>query len=212
MQEVVILSALRTPIGSFGGSLKELSATRLGAAVIQAVIQKAGLEAEAVNEVYMGSVLQANLGQAPARQAALFAGLPHHVACTTINKVCASGLKSIAIGAQQIMLGEAEVVVAGGMESMSNVPYYTDQARWGGKFGHSQLIDGLLKDGLTDVYNGEAMGMAAELCARECKISRQHQDEFAIASYQRSQQAWSKGWFKEEVVPVTLTSKKGQSQ
>jgi acetyl-CoA C-acetyltransferase len=158
----------------------------------------------------MGCVLQANLGQAPARQAAKLAGLPDNVICTTINKVCASGMKAIAQGVQNILLGDAEIVVAGGMESMSNVPFYIADLRWGNKYGNTELIDGLAKDGLTDVYNGYAMGNAAELCARECGITRQEQDEFAIESYRRSQEAWEKGRFIEEVIPVEIPQRKGQ--
>jgi len=207
---VFILSAIRTPIGSFGGALKDLSATDLGAKAIKAAIEKAGIKIEQVEDVLMGSVLQANLGQAPARQAALKAGLPDTVNCTTINKVCASGMKAISLAAQSIALGDADIVVAGGMESMSNVPFYADAMRWGNKYGNVTLIDGLAKDGLTDAYDGLAMGNAAELCARECGISRQEQDEFAILSYKRSQAAWEAGKFNEEVIPVSLQQKKGE--
>lgn len=211
MKEVVIVSAVRTPIGSFGGALKDLSATRLGALAIRASVEKAGIEAKMVQDVLMGCVIQANLGQAPARQAARFAGLPDKVNCTTINKVCASGMKSISLAAQSIALGDAEVVVAGGMESMSNVPFYAEQMRWGNKYGNAVLIDGLVKDGLTDVYDGLAMGNAAELCARECGISRQEQDVFAIESYRRSQRAWEQGLFAEEVIPVEILQRKGDA-
>ena len=206
---VYIVSAVRTPIGSFGGMLKDISATRLGSLTIREAISRSGMEAGEVNDVFMGSVLQANLGQAPARQAAKFAGLHDKVNCTTVNKVCASGMKSIAIGAQHIFLGDSEVVVAGGMESMSNVPFYTDQLRWGNKYGNSLLIDGLAKDGLTDVYDGKAMGNAAELCAATCGISREDQDAFAIESYHRAQNAWNAGKFKDEVVAVEI-QKKGE--
>lgn len=209
MKEVVIVSAVRTPMGSFGGSLKDLSATKLGAIAIKAALTKAGLKPEQVQEVLMGCVLQANLGQAPARQAAKFAGLPNEVNCTTINKVCASGMKAIAIAAQSIALGDADIVIAGGMESMSNVPFYADAMRWGNKYGNATLIDGLAKDGLTDVYDGKAMGNAAELCAKDCGISREDQDKFAIESYKRSQAAWEKGWFANEVVPVEIPQRKG---
>lgn len=209
MKEVYIVAAVRTPIGSFGGALKELSATQLGAIAIAGAVQQAGVAAEQVDEVVMGSVMQANLGQAPARQAAKFAGLPNETACTTVNKVCASGMKSVAFAAQSILLGDAHLVVAGGMESMSNVPFYTDSMRWGNKYGNVQLVDGLAKDGLTDVYDGLAMGNAAELCARECGISRDDQDTFAIASYERSQAAWNAGKFDAEIVPVTIPQKKG---
>lgn len=209
MQEVVIVSAVRTPMGSFGGSLKGLSATQLGAIAIKGALEKAGVQPAQVTDVYMGCVIQANLGQAPARQAAKFAGLPNQVNCTTINKVCASGMKAVSLAAQSIALGDAEVVVAGGMESMSNVPFYVDQMRWGNKYGHTTLIDGLAKDGLTDVYDGKAMGMAAELCASTCGISREDQDAFAIQSYQRSQHAIAQGWLNAELVPVSIPQRKG---
>ncbi|HEX7904616.1 MAG TPA: acetyl-CoA C-acyltransferase [Chitinophagaceae bacterium] len=209
-KEVYIIAAVRTPIGSFGGGLKSLSATQLGAAAIKGAIAKAGIKAGQVQDVLMGCVLQANLGQAPARQAAKFAGLPNEVNCTTINKVCASGMKAIAQAAQSILLGDADIVVAGGMESMSNVPFYADAMRWGNKYGNTSLIDGLAKDGLTDVYDGKAMGNAAELCAKECGISREEQDAFAVESYKRSQAAWEKGWFKDEVIPVEIPQRKGE--
>lgn len=210
MKEVVIVSAVRTPMGSFGGSLKSLSATQLGAVAIKAAVEKAGISAAQVEDVLMGCVLQANLGQAPARQASKFAGLPNEVNCTTINKVCASGMKAIALAAQSIALGDADIVVAGGMESMSNVPYYSDAMRWGNKYGNVNLLDGLAKDGLTDVYDGKAMGMAAELCASTCGISRADQDAFAIESYTRSQAAWAAGKFDDEVVPVAIPQRKGE--
>src|SRR5258705_9146964 len=209
MKEVYIISAVRTPIGSFGGSLKDLSATQLGAIAIKGALQKAGIQPGQVQDVLMGCVLQANLGQAPARQAAKFAGLPDEVNCTTINKVCASGMKAIAQAAQSILLGDADILVAGGMESMSNVPFYSPATRWGNKYGDVQLIDGLAKDGLTDVYDGKAMGNAAELCASECGISRAQQDAFAITSYKRSQAAWEKGNFLNEVIPVEIPQRKG---
>ncbi len=209
MKEVVIVSAVRTPIGSFGGSLKDISATKLGAAAIKGALQKAGIRPEQVQDVLMGCVLQANLGQAPARQAAKFAGLPNEVNCTTVNKVCASGMKAIALAAQSIALGDADIVVAGGMESMSNAPFYAEHMRWGNKYGNTILVDGLAKDGLTDVYDGKAMGNAAELCARECGISREQQDTFAIESYRRSQQAWEKNSFADEIIPVEVPQRKG---
>jgi acetyl-CoA C-acetyltransferase len=209
MQEVYILSAVRTPIGSFGGSLKDMTATQLGAAAIKGALEKAGIDVALVNDVLMGSVIQANLGQAPARQAAKFAGLPNEVNCTTINKVCASGMKAISQAAQSIMLGDADIVVAGGMESMSNVPFYTDNMRWGNKYGNVTMIDGLAKDGLTDVYDGKAMGNAAELCATTCGVSREDQDAFAIESYKRSQAATNEGRFENEIIPVTIPQKKG---
>lgn len=208
-KEVVIVAALRTPIGSFGGALKDFPATKLGAIVIRAALEKAGIAAEEVDDVMMGCVIQANLGQAPARQAAILAGLPKEVNCTTINKVCASGMKSISQAAQSIALGDAEVVIAGGMESMSNVPYYAENMRWGNKYGNVAFIDGLARDGLTDVYDGLAMGNAAELCARECGISREDQDGFAVQSYERSQLAWKQGAFKDEIVPVAIPQRKG---
>ncbi len=210
MQEVYILSAVRTPIGSFGGSLKDLSATQLGAIAIKGALEKAGVDAALVNDVLMGCVIQANLGQAPARQAAKFAGLPNEVNCTTINKVCASGMKAIAQAAQSIMLGDADVVIAGGMESMSNVPFYSENMRWGNKYGNVFLTDGLAKDGLTDVYDGKAMGNAAEFCATSCGISREDQDAFAIESYKRSQAATTEGRFENEIVPVSIPQKKGE--
>ncbi len=209
-REVVIVAAVRTPLGSFGGSLKDIPAPKLGAIAIKAAIERSGLKPELVNEVYMGCVLQANLGQAPARQAAIFAGLPENVCCTTVNKVCASGMKSIMLGAQAILLGDAEIVVAGGMENMSNAPFYAPALRWGNKYGDSSMIDGLAKDGLTDVYNNYAMGNAAELCAAECHISREDQDLFAIESYKRSQQATTEGKFDNEIFPVEIPQKKGE--
>ena len=209
MKEVVIVSAVRTPVGSFGGALKSFSATQLGAAAIKAVLARAGIAPTLVEDVLMGCVLQANLGQAPARQASRFAGLPDETNCTTINKVCASGMKAVALAAQSIALGDAAIVVAGGMESMSNVPFYADSVRWGNKYGNTSLIDGLAKDGLTDVYDGKAMGNAAELCASTCGITRGEQDEFAITSYQRAQSAWEKGSFTDEVVPIEIPQRKG---
>jgi acetyl-CoA C-acetyltransferase len=209
MKEVYIISAVRTPIGSFGGALKDMTATQLGAAAIKGALQKAGVAPEQVQDVLMGSVIQANLGQAPARQAAKFAGLPNEVNCTTVNKVCASGMKAIAQAAQSILLGDADIVIAGGMESMSNVPFYADSMRWGNKYGNATLIDGLAKDGLTDVYDGKAMGNAAELCASTCGVTREEQDTFAIESYQRSQAAWESGKFTNEIVPVEIPQRKG---
>jgi len=209
MKEVYIISAVRTPMGSFGGSLKGFTATQLGAVAIKGALEKAGLKPEQVNDVLMGSVIQANLGQAPARQAAKFAGLPNEVNCTTINKVCASGMKAISQGAQSIMLGDADVVIAGGMESMSNVPFYSDSMRWGNKYGNVTMIDGLAKDGLTDVYDGKAMGNAAEMCASTCGVSREDQDAFAIESYKRSQAAVNDGKFENEIVPVAIPQRKG---
>ncbi|MDF2433644.1 MAG: acetyl-CoA C-acetyltransferase [Mucilaginibacter sp.] len=208
MKDVVIVAATRTPIGSFGGSLASFTATQLGAIVIKSAIERAGLDMEHIQEVYMGNVMSANLGQAPATQAAIFAGLPS-LPATTINKVCASGLKAIMLAAQSIAAGQNEIVVAGGMESMSNVPYYLDQARNGYRLGNGQLIDGLMKDGLWDVYNDYHMGSAAELCAVECNISREEQDAFAIESYKRAQNAQAAGKFSQEITPVELKDKKG---
>lgn len=209
MPEVVIVAAVRTPMGSFGGSLKSLTATQLGSIAIRGALDRIGLDPAVVTDVFMGSVLQANLGQAPARQAAKFAGLPDSVRCTTVNKVCASGMKAVSMAVQHIQLGDADVVVAGGMESMSNVPFYSEQIRWGHKYGNVALVDGLAKDGLTDVYDGKAMGIAAELCASTCQITRADQDAFAIESYHRSQRAWNEGKFDPEIVPVTIPQRKG---
>jgi acetyl-CoA C-acetyltransferase len=209
MKEVVIVAATRTPIGSFGGSLATLTATQLGAIVIRSAVEKSGLKPEHIQEVYMGNVLQANIGQAPATQAAIFGGLPYMPA-TTVNKVCASGMKAIMLAAQSIALGQNDIVLAGGMESMSNVPYYLDKARNGYRLGNGQIIDGLVKDGLWDVYNDYHMGSAAELCAVECNISREQQDEFAIESYKRSQKSLIDGKFFDEITPVELKDKKGE--
>lgn len=208
MKQVYIVSAARTPMGSFGGSLASLSATKLGAIAIKEAVKRAGINADQVQEVYMGNVLQANVGQAPATQAAKFAGLPD-VPSTTINKVCASGMKAVMLAAQSIQLGDNDIVVAGGMESMSNVPYYLDKARTGYKLGNQVVTDGLVKDGLWDVYNDYHMGSAAELCATDCKISREEQDNYAIESYKRSQAAYEKGLFKNEIVPVEIEGRAG---
>src|SRR6476661_4927954 len=206
---VYIVSAVRTPMGSFGGVLKDVPAPQLGAIAIKGALERAGVSPDQVDEVLMGCVIQANLGQAPARQAAKAAGLPDKVICTTVNKVCASGMKAIAQGAQSILLGDADVVVAGGMENMSSVPFYVENLRWGNKYGNTSMIDGLAKDGLTDCYSNTAMGNAADLCASENEISREEQDAFATESYKRSQAAWDNGKFNEEVVPVEIPSKKG---
>ena len=208
-KEVYIVAAVRTPIGSFGGALSALSATSLGAIAIQGALVKSGIQADQVDEVMMGSVIQAGLGQAPARQAAKAAGLSDKVICTTINKVCASGMKAIAIAAQNILLGDANIIIAGGMESMSNVPFYNTTQRWGNKYGDTILQDGLAKDGLVDVYDQIAMGNFADLCASEYKISRADQDAFATNSYQKAQAAIQNGWFKEEIIPVEIPQKKG---
>lgn len=209
--EVYIVSAVRTPIGSFNGQFSEVSATQLGAAAIKGAVEKAGINADKVEEVYMGHVLQGNAGQAPARQAAKFAGLADSVQCTTVNKVCASGMKSVMFAAQSIMLGDSHVVVAGGMENMTQTPYYLDNARNGYRLGNGTVIDGLVKDGLTDVYNNYHMGNAAELCAKNHNISREDQDAFAIESYKRSQASWAAGKFNDEIVPVTVPQRKGDA-
>ncbi len=209
MIEVVIVAAVRTPIGSFGGALASFSATQLGGFAIAAAVEKAGLKPADIQEVYMGNVLSANLGQAPATQAAKLAGLPN-VPTTTINKVCASGTKAIMLAAQSIALGQNDIVLAGGMESMSNVPYYLDKARNGYRLGHGQLTDGLIKDGLWDVYNDYHMGTAAELCATDCNITRADQDSFAIESYKKSQAAQTSGKFTSEIVPISVKNRKGE--
>jgi acetyl-CoA C-acetyltransferase len=210
MQEVFIVAAVRTPIGSFGGNLAGVSATQLGAAAIKGALEKAGISPDQVNEVLMGNVVSANLGQAPARQAARFAGIPDQVPCTTINKVCASGMKCITLGAQSIMLGLNDIVVAGGMENMSQIPYYIPNARWGYKYGNGEIVDGLAKDGLTDVYNQKAMGVCADATAAKYGISREAQDAFAIDSYKRSAASTEAGLFKTEIVPVSIPQKKGE--
>ncbi|MDR0791687.1 MAG: acetyl-CoA C-acyltransferase [Chitinophagaceae bacterium] len=207
---VCIISAVRTPIGAFGGALKNFSATQLGAIAIKGAVEKAGIKPDRIQEVVMGCVLQANLGQAPARQAAKFAGLPDSVICTTVNKVCASGMKAITQAAQSILLGDADIIVAGGMESMSNVPYYLPGLRWGNKYGDVNTIDGLSKDGLTDVYHNYAMGNAAELCAKTCNISREQQDAFAVESYKRAIAAWENGKFNDEIIPVEILQRTGE--
>ncbi|MDB5116020.1 MAG: acetyl-CoA acetyltransferase [Mucilaginibacter sp.] len=208
MKEVVIVSATRTPIGNFGGSLASLTATQLGSIAIKSAVEKSGLKPEHIQEVFMGNVLSANLGQAPATQAAIFAGLPY-LPATTINKVCASGMKAIMLAAQSIATGQNDIVVAGGMESMSNVPYYLAKARTGYKLGNDQLIDGLVQDGLWDVYNNYHMGSAAELCATECNISREDQDAYAIESYTRTLNAQKENKFSKEITPVELKDRKG---
>ncbi len=206
--EVVIVSAVRTPIGSFLGALSSVSATKLGAIAIKAALEKIKLDPDNVDEVLMGSVLQANLGQAPARQAAIFAGIPDTVPCTTVNKVCASGMKAIMQGAQAIKCGDADIIVAGGMENMSSVPHYLN-GRSGQKFGNINLVDGMLKDGLTNVYDGKHMGTCGDLCATEHNFSREEQDAFAIESYNRSAKAWQTGKFDNEVIPVEIPQRKG---
>ena len=211
MKEVVIVSAVRTPIGSFGGSLSTISATKLGSIAIKGAIEKAGIDKNIVDEVFMGNVLQANLGQAPARQSSIFAGLSENVPCTTVNKVCSSGLKSIILASQTIMCGDNDVVVAGGMENMSNVPHYFAKGRSGQKLGDMKLVDGMVKDGLTDVYGNVHMGLCAEKCATDNNISREEQDAFAIESYKRSAESWANGKFKNEVIPVEVPQRRGEN-
>lgn len=209
-KEVVIVSAVRTPIGSYGGALAGVPASRLGALVIKEALERAGVQPEQVDEVIMGNVLTAGEGQAPARQAAIYAGLPKSVPCMTINKVCGSGLKAVMLAAQSVMLGDSEIAVAGGMENMSQVPYYLPKARWGYRMGNGELLDGMIHDGLWDPYNNLHMGNAGELCARECEVPREAQDEFARLSYRRALEAQEKGWFKEEIVPVTVKERKSE--
>jgi len=210
IREVVIVSSARTAIGAFNGVLKDVPATKLGSIVIKEAINRAGIDKDLVDEVIMGNVLPANEGQAPARQAALGAGLDKSVECMTINKVCGSGLKSVMLAAQAIMVGDADVIVAGGMENMTQTPYYLPSNRFGSKMGHAQMVDGMIKDGLWDVYNDFHMGVAAELCADECNISRDAQDEFAISSYKRAQHAQQTGLFKDEIVPVEIPQRRGE--
>ena len=209
MKEVVIVSAVRTPIGSFGGALSSVSATKLGAAAILGAIDKIKLDKDTIDEVFLGNVLQANLGQAPAKQAAIYAGLSENIPCTTINKVCSSGMKSIMIAAQTIMCGDNDIVIAGGMENMSSVPHYFTKGRTGQKLGNMQLIDGMVKDGLTDVYSNVHMGLCAEKCAKEMNLSREEQDSFAVESYNRSNNSWKSGKFSNEVVHVEVPQRKG---
>lgn len=209
MKEVYIISAVRTPIGSFGGSLASISAVKLGEIAVKGALEKAKVDPKQVQELFMGNVLSAGLGQAPATQVAAGAGLGFEVPCTLVNKVCASGMKAVMFGAQSIMIGQNDIVVAGGMESMSNIPYYLTKARYGYKYGNGELIDGLQHDGLTDAYNHCAMGVCADNTAKEMKISRQDQDNYAITSYRRSAEAWSSGKFKDEVVPVEVVDRKG---
>lgn len=209
-KKVFIVAAKRTAIGSFGGTLSTLSATELGAKAVSAVLDQSGIAPEHIDELLMGCVLQANLGQAPARQVAKISGLPDRVTVTTINKVCASGMKAVSLGAQSILLGDADVLLAGGMESMSQTPYYVPAARWGAKFGSQSLVDGVQKDGLSDAYTQDAMGVFGELCAEKYAIGREEQDAYAIGSYQRSREAWETGKFTNEVVPVVIATRKGE--
>ncbi len=211
MKEVYIVSAVRTPIGSFGGALAEVHATKLGATAISEAVKRINLKPELVQEVFMGCVLQGNLGQAPARQAAIFAGLSKNVPCTTVNKVCSSGLKAVMLGAQTILAGDNDIVVAGGMENMSASPYYLEKGRYGYKFGNANINDAIVKDGLTDVYNQKLMGSCAELCAKEYQVSREDQDQFAISSYTKAAEAWKAGKFNEEIAPVSIVNKKGET-
>ena len=210
MKEVVIVSAVRTPMGSFGGSLSGFSATQLGGFAIKGAIDKVNLDTSLINEVFFGNVLQANLGQAPARQCSIYAGIKNDVPATTVNKVCASGMKAIMLGAQSIKCGDNDIVVVGGTESMSNVPHYVEKVRTGLKLGDLKLKDGLVHDGLTDVYNQTHMGLCAEICAEDMNISREAQDEFAIESYRRSKEAWEKKLFEDEIVPVAIPQRKGE--
>ena len=210
MIEVVIVSAVRTPMGSFGGSLSSVSATKLAATAIKGAVEKAGIKSEMVQEVFMGNVLQANVGQAPARQAAKFAGLANEVPCTTVNKVCSSGMKSIMLAAQTIKAGDNDIVIAGGMENMSAVPHYFNKGRNGQKLGDMKLIDGLVKDGLTDVYNRVHMGNCAEICAKDMNFTREDQDSFAVESYNRSAKSWEEGRFNDEIVPVSVAQRRGE--
>ena len=209
MKEVYIVSAIRTPIGSFGGSLVSVSAIKLGSIAVKGALQKINLDPKTIQEVFFGNVISAGLGQAPATQVAVGAGLGYEIPCTLVNKVCASGMKAIMLGAQSIMLGQNDVVVAGGTESMSNIPFYLMKARYGYKYGNGELIDGLTYDGLTDVYNHCAMGVCADNTAKEMNISRQDQDNYAINSYKRSAAAWAAGKFKDEIIPVEIAGKKG---
>lgn len=209
MKDVVIVSVARTPIGGFGGALASLTAPQLGAVAIKAAIERAGIQGADVQEVYMGNVLSANIGQAPVTQAMLAAGIPNTTSSTAINKVCASGMKAIMVAAQSIMLGTSDIVIAGGMESMSNVPYYLGKERWGAKLGHSEVVDGVIKDGLWDPYGNKHMGSCGETCAREYKFSREDQDNYAADSYRRAAEAWKNGYFNKEVVPVVMPQKKG---
>jgi acetyl-CoA C-acetyltransferase len=209
MKEVYIVSAVRTPIGSFGGSLAPLTAIQLGSIAVKGALEKAGVDPKTVQEVFIGNVVSAGLGQAPATQVAAGAGLGFEIPCTQVNKVCASGMKAVMLGAQSIMLGHNDIVVAGGTESMSNIPYYLMKARYGYKFGNGELIDGLQFDGLTDVYNQCAMGVCADNTAKEMNISRQDQDSYAINSYKRSAASWTAGKFKDEVIPVEIKDRKG---
>jgi acetyl-CoA C-acetyltransferase len=211
MKEVYIISAVRTPIGSFGGGLSSVTATKLGGIAFKGALEKAGVDPKFVQELFVGNVIPAGLGQAPATQVAANAGLGFEIPCTLVNKVCASGMKAVMFGAQSIMLGQNDVVLAGGMESMSNIPYYLMKARTGYRYGHGELLDGLQYDGLTDIYNHCAMGVCADNTAKEMNISRKEQDDYAIASYKRSADSWRTGKFKDEIVPVEVVDRKGNT-
>ena len=210
MKEVVIVSYSRTPMGSFGGALSSVSATKLGSIAIKGAMDKINLDPNTVNEVYMGNVISSGLGQAPAKQAAIFAGISDKTPCTTINKVCSSGMKAVMIGAQSIQTGENNIVIVGGMENMSSIPFYVNDMRNGKKLGHTQMNDGLLIDGLTDVYDNVHMGVCAEICAEEMDIKREEQDDFALKSYEKSKNAWESGFFKNEITPVKIKTRKGE--
>ena len=211
MKEVVIVSAVRTAMGSFGGVFSNIPATKLGAYAIKGAIEKCGINKDLIDEVFMGNVLQANLGQAPARQAAIEAGLSNKIPCTTVNKVCSSGMKAIMLGAQSIKCGDNDIVVVGGMENMSSVPHYLLNSRTGQKLGDIKAVDGLVKDGLTDVYNKKHMGLCAETCAKEMSFSREEQDDFAITSYERSAKAWKENKFSNEVINVEVPQRRGDN-
>lgn len=209
MKDVVLVEAKRTPLGSFNGSLSSFSAPELGAMTVLEIVRQAGIDPEEVQELVFGNVLTAGIGQAPARQVAMKAGLTEKTPATTVNKVCASGMKAIMVAADQISLGQADIIAAGGMESMSNVPYYLPDHRFGSKLGHGKVIDGVIKDGLWDVYKDFHMGNAAEICASECNISREQQDEYAITSYKRAIRAHEEGWFEDEIIEVKVSDRKG---
>ena len=210
-KEVVIVSAVRTPIGSFGGSLSSVPAAQLGATAIKGALSKIDLKPELIEEVFFGNVIQANVGQAPARQAAIHAGIPNTVPCTTVNKVCSSGMKAMMIGVQSILAGDNEIVMTGGMENMSQIPHYFDKGRTGQKLGDLKMTDGLLRDGLLDAYSGIHMGVSAELCATEMKFTREEQDSYSVESYKRSAKAWEEGKFNNEVVPVEVPQRRGDA-
>ena len=210
MSKIYIVAANRTAIGGFGGSLAKFTAPQLGSLAIRGALNKLTMEVEVIDECIFGNVMSANVGQNPARQALLFSQLPNTIPCTTVNKVCSSGMKALMFGAAMIRTGESNVVISGGMESMSNVPFYSPKHRWGSKYGHSELVDGIVKDGLWDVYNKYLMGVAGELCASKYAISREEQDDFALSSYEKSQNATTKGFFASEIIPVEIQGAKGK--